>query len=70
MLAIGGHEMQFVTKEDEPNNTPHIIGEIGVVEAHGPSLFGRRKGAQHKQTGIFRQKRFKRVQFFQLQFSI
>ena len=48
-------EVQLVAKEDQPHDAPHVVGVVGVIPLHAPTLRCRRKGAEHQQLGIRRQ---------------
>ena len=56
--------MELVAEEAQPKYTPHVVGEIGIVELHRPSLLARRKAAKHQQATTVGQKRFKWVTLY------
>ena len=58
------HEMLFITEKQIAEDAPHIVLEIGVIERHAPTLGGRRKRAQHQQSGILGQEWFKGMSFY------
>ena len=61
LLLFHIHEMELVSKEDDAEDTPHIILKIRIVPRHAPTLGRRRESAQHQQMRIRWQPGVKRM---------
>ena len=61
--ALYIHKVELVSKEAQAKYSPHIIGEIGIIEMHRPTLLGWRETAKHQQTTAFGKKRLKGMTF-------
>ena len=62
-LVVLVYEPQFVAKEAQTEDAPHVVGKVGVVPFHAPTLGCGWKGAQHQQLGILRKEWLKRMNF-------
>lgn len=62
-VAGVGEEVVFVPEEDEPEDTPHVVLEIGVVEVHFPACARGREAAEHEDAGVSGEERRERMLF-------
>jgi hypothetical protein len=58
------HKMLFISKEDLPYDSPHVVLRVWVEELHTPTLSRWWETAKHQQPCILRQKRLQRMMFY------
>lgn len=51
-VAGVGEEVVFVLEEGEPEDAPHVVLEVGVVEVHFPACARGREAAKHEDAGV------------------
>ena len=62
-FLAGDEEVFLVLEEEEAEDAPHVVLQVGVEEIHAPAFLLRREASQHQQSGIGREKGFKRMFF-------
>ena len=52
---VGDHKMLAVVEEEVAHDAPEIVDEVGVIEVHAPTIFGRRETAEKEHAPVFGQ---------------
>lgn len=63
LLLPGEDKMLFVSEKDEPEDSPEVVVEIGIIEIYAPTAWLRRETSKHQYPGSCREERFERVEF-------
>ena len=53
---VGVDKIVFVVEKDKPEDTPHIVGVVGVEKLCRPAFAGRREATQQEHARIGREK--------------
>lgn len=62
-LVLRIDEVHLVIKKTDAENTPHVVGEVGIIPWHAPTFGRRGECAKHEKFGIGGEKGGERVGF-------
>ena len=57
-FLAGEEEVLLVAEEEEAEDAPHVVLQVGVEEIHAPAFLLWREASQHQQSGFGREKGF------------